>query len=76
MDDWRLEDNMSPQEEMEFSFGHRRFIEERTDEQLIQLFDSIYSQLLKVLEHIREVFPFFDTIQTDYVTIIAEALDR
>lgn len=76
MDDWRLEDNMSSQEEMEFSFAHRRFIEERTDEQLIQLFDSIYSQLLKVLEHDRDVLHFFDTIQTDYVTIIAEALDR
>ena len=76
MDDWSLLDEMSLQEEMEFVVGRRRFIEKRTDEQLIQLFNSIYSQLLKVLENNREVLHFFDTIQTDYVTIIAEALDR
>ena len=76
MGNWCLEDEMSPQEEMEFSFGRRKFFEARTDDRLIELFDSIYSQLLKVLEHDRDVLHFFDTIQTDYVRIIVEALDR
>ena len=76
MADWSLLDEMSLEEEMEISFGSRKFFEARTDDRLIELFDSIYSQLLKVLEHDGDVLHFFDTIQTDYVRIIVEALDR
>lgn len=77
MDDWSLLDEMSLQEEMEFPFGRGKFFEARTDKRLIELFESIYSRLLKFLEHNNEdVLHFFDSIQEDYVTIIAEALDR
>ena len=77
MDDWSLLDEMSLQEEMEFSFGREKFFEARTDLRLIELFDCIYSRLLMYLErNNRDVLHFFDSIQEDYVTIIAEALDR
>ena len=77
MDDWSLLDEMSIQEQMEFSVGREKFFEARTDKQLIELFDSIYSRLLMFLEsNNRDVLHFFDAIQRDYVIIIAEALDR
>lgn len=77
MYDWSLLDEMSFEEQMEFSVGREKFFEARTDKQLIELFDSIYSRLLMFLErNNRDVLHFFDAIQRDYVIIIAEALYR
>ena len=77
MNDWSLLDEMSFQDQMEFSVGREKFFESRTDKQLIELLDSIYSRLLMSLElNNRDVLHFFDAIQRDYVIIIAEALYR